>query len=643
MVKKSPMKMIKRILRMSDFFGESFTFRYKDEDKLSSILGGIICIVFLIITIVYFFYNLIPFAKKENFSLQYYTMNLNNSKGVKLSESPTAFAFGFSEENLKKNEPYHIFDLLNLKVEFSVKIKNEKNTTDIVTHKCKIEDFHNLNVKTFYDSKIEDFNCLPRESLLNDRPEGIYTDEIFSYYTIIAESKHPDNKTHNKLINDFLVKYDCKLQFYYTDIILNLDKVKDPFSSVINSMFIQLDPTLIQKKNIFFMNYNLIDDNLLIHIKRNKEKPKLKTGLSRIEDYSLYKGLNRTETLTNDCDDCNFYAKLYIRIDNRKIEIKRKYQDIMEFCADTLSLLSTLFRILGFIFAYYDRIKANHSISKKLFFFEGTKYNNSKKFSELKKILNSAEFGEPINETKSSNTNNNKLNEINNIKINNQRPTLKIEDKKDEESSTIPYSRNPHDSKDVFTHTKSKLKKQAEKIRNEENLINYSSYNIFEMLISFKICCKTKKFENKISLIQQAKNIIDDKLDIVFYIRNMILFELINKIYFEDMDIINFLSRPIIYFKKEEEKEDGFNLDDINLVKSLKISNSDEEPKTEVDKEENKEKKYLKKGQGELYKSAYKFDFYILSRRIKNLIKNPNKTKNESKLIQLLDDQLKGI
>ena len=640
MVKKSPMKIIRRILRMSDFFGESFTFRYKDEDKLSSILGGIICIVFLIITIVYFFYNLIPFAKKENFSLQYYTMNLNNSKGVKLSESPTAFAFGFSEENLKKNEPYHIFDLLNLKVEFSVKIKNEKNTTDIVTHKCKIEDFHNLNVKTFYDSKIEDFNCLPRESLLNDRPEGIYTDEIFSYYTIIAESKHPDNITHNKLINDFLVKYDCKLQFYYTDIILNLDKVKDPFSSVINSMFIQLDPTLIQKRNIFFMNYNLIDDNLLIHIKRNKEKPKLKTGLSRIEDYSLYKGLNRTETLAHDR---NFYAKLYIRIDNRKIEIKRKYQDFMEFCADTLSLLSTLFRILGFIFAYYDRIKANHSISKKLFFFEGTKYNNSKKFSELKKILNSAEFGEPINETKSSNTNNNKLNEINNIKINNQRPTVKIEDKKDEESSTIPYSRNPHDSKDVFTHTKSKLKKQAEKIENEENLINYSSYNIFEMLISFKICCKTKKFENKISLIQQAKNIIDDKLDIVFYIRNMILFELINKIYFEDMDIINFLSRPIIYFKKEEVKEDGFNLDNIDLVESLKISNSDEEPKTEVDKEENKEKKYLKKGQGELYKSAYKFDFYILSRRIKNLIKNTNKTKNESKLIKLLEDQLKGI
>ena len=40
-------------------------------------------------------------------------------------------------------------------------------------------------------------------------------------------------------------------------------------------------------------------------------------------------------------------------------------------------------------------------------------------------------------------------------------------------------------------------------------------------------CCKTKKFKSKINLIKKANNIIDDKLDIVFYIRNMILFEII--------------------------------------------------------------------------------------------------------------------
>ena len=64
------------------------------------------------------------------------------------------------------------------------------------------------------------------------------------------------------------------------------------------------------------------------------------------------------------------------------------------------------------------------------------------------------------------------------------------------------------------------------------------------MFISFDFCyCKTKKFENKVYLMRQARNIIDDKFDIVYYIRNMILFEIINKINLENKNIINFLNR----------------------------------------------------------------------------------------------------
>ena len=111
------------------------------------------------------------------------------------------------------------------------------------------------------------------------------------------------------------------------------------------------------------------------------------------------------------------------------------------------------------------------------------------------------------------------------------------------------------------------------------------------MLGSFKFICKTKKFKNKIYLIQTAKSIIDDKLDIVFYIRNMILFEVINKINLENMDIINFLSRPIIYLKKEKEKSE-FNLDDIKITNSVKIPNISQEKKIEENKiEENIEPK----------------------------------------------------
>ena len=65
---------------------------------------------------------------------------------------------------------------------------------------------------------------------------------------ISVVSKYKDNETHNQIINDYLTEYDCKLQFYYTDITINIDSVKNPFSSFVNSMFLQFNPTLIQKR-----------------------------------------------------------------------------------------------------------------------------------------------------------------------------------------------------------------------------------------------------------------------------------------------------------------------------------------------------------------------------------------------------------
>ena len=115
------------------------------------------------------------------------------------------------------------------------------------------------------------------------------------------------------------------------------------------------------------MNYHLYDDNQIFHIFETEEETTNRTGLSRVEDYALYKGFDRAE---KKLDDYSMYAKMFIRVDNKKIEIKRRYQDLMEFYADFSSLLLSIFWILGKFFAYYDRVKANHSISKKLFYFE---------------------------------------------------------------------------------------------------------------------------------------------------------------------------------------------------------------------------------------------------------------------------------
>ena len=625
---------IKRILRTFDFFGESFTFRYKDEDKHSTVLGGIIFIIFSIITLAYAIYNFIPFVNKEVFSLQYYTMNLNNTEEIKLAESPTAFGVGFSDEN-KNQSLYNISDLLDIKFKFKNISKNAQNDnkTDINEtidyHPCNTEDFHNLHQKIFEELNISNFKCLSKKDLVS--PSGIYTDEVFAYFVISVESKYKDNETHNQLINDYLIANDCKLQFYYTDITININNTKNPFSSFLNSMFLQLNPTLIQKKNIFFMNYHLYDDNEILHINRKEEKPTIKTGLSRVEDYAVFKDLNRTFKKVVDYEA---YAKMYIRVDNKRIEIKRRYQDLMEFYADTSALLLSIFWILGIIFAYYDRIKANHSISKKLFYFEGIKKNKFDQFRDFKKFIKANE------EMQIDNLEHNVINPI-------QNSDSKTNETKDifiRGTRNIEFEEKTGIQKDERIIIKQKTNKEMKKEKkndddNNDDLINYTNYNIFEMIGSFKICfCKTKKFENKVNLIKQSRNMIDDKLDIVLYIKNMILFEMINKIYLDNKSIINFLSRPIIYLN--EDNEDNLKNPDVNSS-----FESYDEYKRINDKKlgKNEYRTLLYLQGGDFYKSAYRFKPDNLSKNIEKLILKEGQTKIKQKIIYYLKKHLKGV
>jgi len=595
---------LERVLRSFDFFGESFTFRYYDEDKHASKLGGVVFIVFMLIAISYLIYNLIPFAKKENFTLQYYTMNLNNTEAIQLAEAPTALAIGITDNIMNNNTQYNISDLFELNVGFITKRKNGTKTKIILDkHNCDNIDFYNLHQKSFEESKIDELNCLNKNDLKSNSLEGIYTDELFSYYEISVESKYKNNETHIQIINDFLIQYDCKLQFYYTDITINLDDHKNPYSSFLNSLFLQLNPTLIQKKNIFLMNYHLYDDDHFFHIFDNKEEPINRTGLSRVEDYAVYKGLDRGVMKT---EDYSIYAKMYIRVDNKKIEIKRRYQDFMEFFADTTALFSTLFFVLGAIFAYYDRVIANHSISKKLFYFEGIEGNKFDQLRELKKVLTNKEkdwknatIGIPT--TNYSNIQNNNLE--NNIGNNDTCENIKIE-------------------------------KEIKKNEKKGELINYNSYNIFEMIWSFTSkCCKTKKFENKTNLIKQSNDLIDDKLDIIFYIKNMFLFQSINRIYLENKTIINFLSSPIIYL--DEEKCEEKNKYEQNKSKISQIN--------DIESSEEGDSNNIRNSKIEQYNRVKKIKSDKLNKKIAELVMKNNKTKPETRLINYLERRLEGL
>ena len=139
-------------------------------------------------------------------------------------------------------------------------------------------------------------------------------------------------------LDRFLFENDCKFNLVYTDIIIKLDDYEKPVTQFLNNIFIQLNPILLVKRNMYFMNqYFYNDDYLIWNFNDEDDGSKVKTLYSRYEEYYLYKGFNRSKTYV---DDFISYARIFMRADLRQTEIRRKYQKLMEFYADASSLLA---------------------------------------------------------------------------------------------------------------------------------------------------------------------------------------------------------------------------------------------------------------------------------------------------------------
>ena len=173
----------------------------------------------------------------------------------------------------------------------------------------------------------------------------------------------------------------------YPDITIDLNNYKEPPKSYLNEVFIQLNQTLYIKRNMFFMNqYLMDDDDILFGIFNGVDYSFITSLYSRYEEYSLYLGLNRS--LTNPPDKNN-YAKLYMRADTKKTDIKRTYQNIMEFYADVSSLLLGIFRVLVIIFNFINNFYAEYSFSKRIFIFkefENTHFDLSKRQKQINQL-----------------------------------------------------------------------------------------------------------------------------------------------------------------------------------------------------------------------------------------------------------------
>ena len=602
------MKSIKKFLRTIDIFGIPLTFRYKKNDKYSTSLGGLTIIIFIILAIAFGVYYFIPFVKRQNLSIIYYTMNIPKTEQIKFKDSKAAFAIGF---DCQKNGRLKVEDVFKLDAVFANYVKEmdgtyHKDKYPQTTHNCVYEDFYNNYNSSFDYLNLKNYQCLDNNKHII---EGIYADKIFSYYEFSVAAINDSDETFNN-IDEYLFENDCKLQLVFTDITIDLSNYKEPIKPFLNSFFIQLNPTLFIKRNVFYMNQYLYDDDSLIAVFNSEEKPEqTKTLFSRYEEYSLYIGLDRE--ITRPADYKN-YAKIYMRSDLKKTEIRRTYQKITEFYADASSILVGIYEFLIIIISIINNFYAENSIVKKLFIFKGI--NN--------KYFNIKNRHKKINELLSLNGNNNNVVTFsrNNNRLNTNLISTKISmekiDEKEEESSIKPSSssnrsqeskilflsrrksnkirinkRNnftkdlmikneknnrkqkrysiDNQSKNILDNNNIKMNnlktlgkededndsKKSKSKKNDKN-INYN-FSLIEIISSLLFPCLLRgNLKIKNEYYDKATEFLYNKLDIILYVRNMVLFDIINETLLDEekKNIINFLSRPLLSLDKKENK-----------------------------------------------------------------------------------------
>ena len=518
------MKKMNKFFERADRFNFPISFRYKKDDSYSTSLGGIVSLLIILLTVGFFIYFFIPFCKRKNYSLYYYTINLDKTEEINLKNSITTIAFAFDSPEEKPP----LTDFLDLEVNYiyykynDTISKYKKQSKPIGIHQCNNTDFYNkANILKSLGNKINNLICLDElDHVIKNQHQD--KEDNFTYFQIDIKAK---NNTDSSVVRNFLLDNDCKVELYYLDVKIEVDDYKEPNKTFLNKVFLQLNPDFVVKMDTYFMNEYFESINDLFFPTKGKDK--INNLFSRTEQYFLYQGINSKEGRP--------FAQIFIRADTRKMEIKRKYQTVMEFFADTFYFWEVIFFICQVIFNIYNRISLNYYLESELFFFKGEKNKYFEISSNYEKIKNL-------------------IKKFENKKINGSDKMIIIKDIGNEDNG-INLSKETNIREEV--NPGNEIKKNIN-IKYNTNICKEIKYFFMKIFNIFKCkCCKCKKSNREI-LSTKAQNIINNKLDIICYMKYMLLLDVVyGKMKEDKKEILKFLSMPIISSVKDEEEEEN--------------------------------------------------------------------------------------
>ena len=121
------METLSNFLRAFDIYGITYSFKYKNKERYQTISGGLIALLFLILVFIVVIYYFIPFSKRKNFTIVYYTMNLASTEEVNIFKSQSNIALGLICEGNQIGK-FGSYDLLDLYAKYILYVKSSNGT-----------------------------------------------------------------------------------------------------------------------------------------------------------------------------------------------------------------------------------------------------------------------------------------------------------------------------------------------------------------------------------------------------------------------------------------------------------------------------------------------------------------------------------
>lgn len=383
------MKYFTIFLKSADAFGFKFTYNYKKRESYSSIFGGIVTILFILLIIIYIGSNFSTFSKRQNKNIIYYTMSIDKTDEISFSNysSPLAYKLqcdGYTNEELIKLidiEPYLITYLNTEEGRQTDKIKTQ-------AHICTKQDFFR-QFDEFYE--LNDLSQAYCVDVYDKSIRGVYNDPIFSLYRLdIITQTTEENK---KDITNAIVNGNCELNIYTINDVIDVNEYKNMNKRQVNNLFYTLDPERRIEANIYFRTIQYSYDNFLFF---NGEQFKTYMTFDHQESYSYYAGMER---FGEDMEDAVELGRIFFRAFPNRGIINIKYMKITEFIAIQTTLfyeiavfLSILMSWLNKFFAYEDLIKGFFNLRE-----DNSKEIYRKSFGLIKAFYNSQDIKHLLN------------------------------------------------------------------------------------------------------------------------------------------------------------------------------------------------------------------------------------------------------